>query len=27
MGNVPMLLRHGLTTDAEIVDKALPPEG
>lgn len=27
MGNVPMLLRHGLNTDAEIVDKALPPEG
>lgn len=26
MGNIPMLLRHGLTTDAEIVDKALPPE-
>lgn len=26
MGNVPMLLRHGLTTDREIVDKALPPE-
>lgn len=27
MGNIPMLLRHGLTTDREIVDKALPPEG
>jgi intracellular septation protein len=27
MGNIPMLLRHGLNTDAEIVDKALPPEG
>ena len=26
MGNIPMLLRHGLTTDREIVDKALPPE-
>ncbi|WP_343518435.1 septation protein A [Sphingomonas sp.] len=26
MGNIPMLLRHGLTTDPEIVDKALPPE-
>lgn len=26
MGNIPMLLRHGLTTDGEIVDKALPPE-
>ncbi len=26
MGNNPMLLRHGLTTDREIVDKALPPE-
>ncbi|MBX3595415.1 septation protein A [Sphingomonas sp.] len=26
-GNIPMLLRHGLTTDPEIVDKALPPEG
>jgi intracellular septation protein len=26
MGNIPMLLRHGLNTDAEIVDKALPPE-
>jgi intracellular septation protein len=27
MGNIPMLLRHGLTTDREIVEKALPPEG
>jgi intracellular septation protein len=27
MGNIPMLLRHGLNTDAELVDKALPPEG
>ena len=27
MGNIPMLLRNGLTTDREIVDKALPPEG
>lgn len=27
MGNIPMLLRHGLNTDGEIVDKALPPEG
>jgi intracellular septation protein len=26
MGNIPMLLRNGLTTDREIVDKALPPE-
>lgn len=26
MGNIPMLLRHGLNTDGEIVDKALPPE-
>lgn len=25
-GNIPMLLRHGLKTDAELVDKALPPE-
>lgn len=25
-GNIPMLLRHGLATDAEIIDKALPPE-
>lgn len=27
MGNIPLLLRHGLQTDGEIVDKALPPEG
>ena len=27
IGNVPLLLRHGLKTDGEIVDKALPPEG
>ncbi len=27
MGNIPMLLRHGLNTDGEIIDKALPPEG
>jgi intracellular septation protein len=26
IGNVPLLLRHGLKTDGEIVDKALPPE-
>ncbi len=26
-GNIPMLLRHGLSTDGEIIDKALPPEG
>lgn len=26
LGNIPMLLRHGLNTDREIVDKALPPE-
>lgn len=26
MGNIPMLLRHGLKTDAEIVDNAMPPE-
>ncbi|MEG3179779.1 septation protein A [Sphingomonas sp. LT1P40] len=25
-GNIPMLLRHGLSTDDEIIDKALPPE-
>ncbi len=25
-GNIPMLLRHGLNTDGEIIDKALPPE-
>jgi intracellular septation protein len=26
MGNIPLLLRHGLKTDADIVEKALPPE-